>query len=168
MSSDTINQAYLFIIFILNGFLIGIVFDVFRILRKSFDTSNFLTYIEDTLFWIITASIILYSLFKFNNGQFRTYIFAGIFLGIAIYMVLFSRIIIKVSVKIVNFLKSICIYIYNIILYPFKKIFKIICNIIIAPIQHLFLNIGFLFRNIIKKKKKIDKNTEILQNKEGF
>lgn len=80
MHADTINQAYLFLIFIANGFLIGIVFDIFRILRKSFETSNFVTYIEDILFWIISALIVMYSLFVFNNGQFRAYIFIGIFL----------------------------------------------------------------------------------------
>lgn len=80
MNSDTINQAYLFLIFILNGILIGLVFDVFRILRKSFNTPNFVTYLEDVFFWIIAAFIVLYSLFIFNNGQFRAYIFIGILL----------------------------------------------------------------------------------------
>ena len=80
MNADTINQAYLFLIFILNGLIIGVVFDIFRILRKSFKTPNYLTYIEDALFWIISAIIVMYSVFTFNNGQFRGYIFIGIFL----------------------------------------------------------------------------------------
>lgn len=69
------NQAYLFVIFILNGFLIGILFDIFRILRKSFKTKDWLTYIQDILFWIITGFIILYSIFRFNNGELRGFIF---------------------------------------------------------------------------------------------
>ena len=31
-----INQAYLFLIFVLDGFIIGLLFDFFRILRKTF------------------------------------------------------------------------------------------------------------------------------------
>ena len=75
MNNVAINQAYLFMIFILNGILIGIVFDIFRILRRSFKTPNIVTYIEDTLFWIVSALTILYSLFTFNNGEIRGYIF---------------------------------------------------------------------------------------------
>ena len=37
-------------IYILCGLAIGIFFDIFRILRKTFKTSNFMTYIEDTIF----------------------------------------------------------------------------------------------------------------------
>ena len=51
------NQAYLFCIFIINGIIIGILFDFFRILRKTFKTSDLITYIEDSLFWILTGII---------------------------------------------------------------------------------------------------------------
>ena len=39
------NQAYLFLIFMVNGIIIGILFDFFRILRKSFKTADLITYI---------------------------------------------------------------------------------------------------------------------------
>ena len=89
------NQAYVFLIFILNGLIIGIFFDIFRILRKSFKTSDFRTNLQDILFWIITGSILLFSIFKFNNGELRAYIFLGVFLGVAMYMLLFSKTFIK-------------------------------------------------------------------------
>ncbi len=66
------NQAYAFIVFILNGFLIGLLFDIFRIFRKSFKTPDFITYLEDFIFWIITGLLLLYSIFKFNNGELWT------------------------------------------------------------------------------------------------
>ena len=53
------TQVYLFLIFIINGFIIGLLFDFFRILRKAIKTSDFITYIEDALFWILTGFIIL-------------------------------------------------------------------------------------------------------------
>ena len=58
------NQAYLFCIFIINGIIIGILFDFFRILRKTFKTSDLITYIEDSMFWILTG-IIFYTLSLF-------------------------------------------------------------------------------------------------------
>ncbi|MDR0979226.1 MAG: spore cortex biosynthesis protein YabQ [Lachnospiraceae bacterium] len=69
------NQLYLFFIFVLTGLLIGILFDVFRILRKSFKTPDGITYIEDVLFWIISGILVLFTVLKFNNGEFRNYIF---------------------------------------------------------------------------------------------
>ena len=47
-----ISQANLFLIFTLDGILIGLLFDLFRILRKSFKTADVVTYIEDTIFWL--------------------------------------------------------------------------------------------------------------------
>ena len=39
------NQIYLFAIYMLCGIVIGIGFDIFRVLRKSFRTSDMVTYI---------------------------------------------------------------------------------------------------------------------------
>ena len=135
MNAVTVNQAYLFLIFILNGLLIGIVFDIFRILRRSFKTPNIITYIEDALFWIISVSIILYSLFVFNNGEIRGFIFIGLLFGIALYMLFISKTIIKIFVKIVTFIKNIIYTIFKIIAFPIKKVGKIL-SITIKIIVH--------------------------------
>lgn len=122
MNAETINQAYLFLIFILNGIIIGIVFDAFRILRKSFKTPNIITYIEDILFWIMATTIVMYSIFVFNNGAFRAYIFIGIFIGIATYMLFCSKIIMNISVKIISIIKKIVSFIVKILIFPLKKL----------------------------------------------
>lgn len=56
------NQANLFLIFTINGIVIGLLFDFFRILRKSFNTNDIITYIEDILFWILAR----FYIFIFN------------------------------------------------------------------------------------------------------
>ena len=45
---NSINQFYLLCIFMISGLIIGILFDLFRILRKSFKTPDIITYIEDS------------------------------------------------------------------------------------------------------------------------
>ena len=167
MNVETINQAYLFLIFILNGILIGTVFDVFRILRKSFNTPNFVTYIEDVLFWIIAALIVMYSLFVFNNGRFRAYIFIGVFLGIAIYMLFLSKFVVNISVKIISFIKKIIYIIYKVISYPVSILYKIIIKPLIQIFTKTYNSIAkFVTKNYNLKSK--GKKKEILQNKEGF
>ena len=146
------NQAYLFLIFILNGFLIGLLFDTFRILRKSFKTADFITYLEDICFWIMAGSIILYSIFKFNNGELRGYIFVGILCGVLIYMLMFSKIFIKANLVIIKFIKK--IYYFAIII-PVSFIYNFLKRIIFKPISFLIINLRKTLSNFILKLKKL-------------
>lgn len=100
------NQAYLFLVFTINGIIIGLLFDIFRVLRRSFKTSDVITYIQDIVFWILTGLILLYSIFTFSNGEVRFYMFLGVFFGCLLYMLIFSRIFIKVNVKIIVKIKK--------------------------------------------------------------
>lgn len=132
------NQANLFLIFTINGIVIGILFDIFRILRKSFKTSDIVTYMQDILFWILTGFILLYSIFTFSNGEVRFYMFLGVFLGCLIYMILFSKYFININVKIIKTIKKII----SIILTPIKLSIKFIKKLIIRPINFITINIG--------------------------
>lgn len=160
------NQIYVFIVFILNGFLIGIVFDCFRILRRSFKTPDIVTYFEDILFGIITGLLMLYSIFKFNNGEIRFYLILGIFIGLLIYLSIFSKIFRKICIFILSILKE--IFNYAIII-PLKFIIKLFKKIFFKPI--IFVCISFkkgiknikrpFFKIKRKKKQKVEKSDEI-------
>ena len=158
-----INQIYLFLIFIVNGIIIGILFDFFRILRKSFKTSDLVTYFEDLLFWILTGFSILYFIFVFNNGEIRLFMFLGIAIGITLYMLIFSSIFIKINVNVIVFFKKIFSKVFEIILIPFKFIKKLFFK----PVSFIFINIRKsstnLYNNFIKitkKHKKIENNVK--------
>lgn len=144
------NQAYLFFIFTMNGILIGLLFDFFRISRKVFKTNDVMTYIEDILFWILTGIIVLYSIFAFNNGELRLFMFLGIVLGAFLYMIFISSYVIKINVKIINFL-----------MIPFKFIYKILHKLFLKPVNFLIINIrksftnfGIKIYNTLKRPKK--------------
>lgn len=150
MNDYTISQAYLFLIFVINGVLIGLLFDFFRILRKSFKTPDFITYIEDIVFWFLTGLIILYSIFTYNNGELRGYIFIAIFIGIVIYMLALSKYIIKINVKIINLIKLITSKIINILLFPLKIILNLLKKVFLKPIRFIYINIHKNMTNILK------------------
>ncbi len=168
-----INQAYLFLIFTLNGFAIGLLFDFFRILRKSFKTSDTITYIEDILFWVISGLSILYSIFMFNNGEIRIYMFLAIFIGISLYILLLSNYIIKINVYLISKLKLIFKYIFNILIIPIKIIFNILRKIFFKPISFICINFKNSIKNLNKilekltfKSKKIFNNIKTPKNKQ--
>ena len=132
------NQAYLFLIFSLTGVEIGILFDFFRILRRTIKTGNIVTYIQDILFWILTGIIVLYSIWYFNNGELRIFVFLGLIIGLLIYMTTLSSIIVKIFTKIL-------VFGINIIKVPFKIIYSLISKIITG--------IVVLFNKFTKKLK---------------
>ena len=152
------NQTYLFIVFTIVGIIIGVLFDIFRILRKSFKTKDIVTYIEDILFWILTGIIILFSMYKFSNGELRLFMIIGIIMGTLMYMITFSKYVIKISVFIINIIKTI-------IVYPIKVIEKILKKIIIRPIFIICINFKKNFINFVKKNKK---NRGIFVKKEKY
>ena len=154
------NQAYLFLIFCINGIIIGLLFDFFRILRRSFKTHDIVTYIQDVLFWILTGIILLYSIFTFNNGEIRLFMFLGVALGVIFYMLCISSYIIKVNVAIINFFKNIITKIFNIISIPFKAIYNIIRKLFFKPISFFIINIRKSSTNFLKNSYQNLKNTK--------
>lgn len=154
------NQAILFLIFCINGILIGLLFDFFRILRRSFKTHDIVTYIQDVLFWILTGFILLYSIFTFNNGEIRLFMFLGVALGVIFYMLCLSSYVIKVNVIIIKFLKNIIIKIFGIISIPFKAIYNLIRKIFFKPISFLIINIRKSSTNFLKNSYQSLKNTK--------
>ena len=148
-----LNQANLFLIFTINGILIGLLFDIFRILRKSFKTSDIITYTEDLIFWILTGLLLLYSIFTFSNGEVRFYMFLAVFCGCLIYMLLFSKYFININVKIIKIIKKIV----SIIFTPINLTIKFIKKLIIKPINFITINIS-KFKIKSQNKLKIEKN----------
>lgn len=44
------SQAQIFLLFFIIGIIIGLLFDFFRVLRKTFKTPDFFTTIQDIIF----------------------------------------------------------------------------------------------------------------------
>ena len=141
-----LDQLYTFLCFLITGFLIGILFDIFRILRKSFKVPDIITYMQDIVFWILTGALLLYSIFTFNNGELRSYVFIGIILGTFFYILLFSKYIIKFTTKLINILKGT-------IGYPIKKVFNFLKKKIIKPLYDV---INKFYKKIKFKMKKLN------------
>ena len=106
------------------GIAIGVVFDIFRIYRKNFKVGASLVWLQDILMWVAILSVVYATLFVTNDACLRGYEFVGFALGIALYMVLLSRIVITVSTSVISFIKKIFSAIAFVVLYPLKLIWK--------------------------------------------
>ena len=122
MNALLLSQFNTVFIFFLTGICIGLLFDFFRIQRKVLKTCDFITYIQDILFWIVSGLIIIFVIMKYTNGEIRIYMVLCILLGILIYFLIISKYIMKIFVCILSFLLNII----GKLLFPIKKIYKII------------------------------------------
>lgn len=111
------SPMYILVAFFISGLLIGVLFDIFRVSRKTFKIPNILVYIEDVLFWILTGAITLFTIFTFTDGQIRLYMILVMILGAFIYLITISKYFIIINTKIINLIKSIV----KLLVLPFKK-----------------------------------------------
>lgn len=159
------NQLMQFFLYVVSGMAISIFFDIFRVLRKSIKTSNIITYIEDTIFWIIVGLFLIWEIFTISYGELRGYIFIGLILGIILYFITISKFFIKINVKILNLLKKILLKINAVNKNIFNHLLKFAKPFLVLigkPICFLFVNFR-KFSNKIKLKstKNITKNNNI-------
>ena len=156
------NQAYLFLVFTLTGIIIGILFDFFRILRKSFKTCDLLTYIEDVAFWVLTGIIVLYNIWYFNDGEIRLFMLLGISMGAIIYALTLSNFVVTISTIVIKKIKFIVNKIFNIILIPLKPIIKIFRKIIalLNEKMNIFVKKRVFFQKIQNKRGNLKNNGE--------
>lgn len=101
------NEVIGFFAFIISGMLGGGVFDLFRALRKNFETSNILVYIEDFVFWILLGGISLVTSYLVSDGEIRVYMLISMLMGAIIYFFSIGKIIYKVFDFICRYLSSI-------------------------------------------------------------
>ena len=167
MYTNNLEQLISFLYFIATGIILSIIFDIFRILRRTFKTSDIITNIEDVLFGIFTGITILFSIFFFNNGQLRFYIFIGIAIGIVFYMLFISKYFIKINMTIINFIKEI----FSLLFKPIKIFYKFLKNLFFRPFSFIIINIRkFSKKNVVKIKKifKTKIKHKKITNEEGF
>lgn len=102
------SQEQIFIFFFIIGIIIGFIFDIFRVIRKSFKTTDFITLIEDIIFLLISSILIIGGIIKINGGEVRFYLFLGIFLGGLIYSLTISNLYVIIFYEFVKICKKIC------------------------------------------------------------
>jgi len=134
---DLSSQVYAFCVTVLTGFLLGIFFDIYRVMRGVIRPRRLIAHFGDLLFWLISTGFIFLLLLFGNWGEIRLYVFIGAGLGVFIYLRWFSRLTVKLLIlviKILSYVKNIVVmgitYIITALIFPFR----LVKNIIVIPI----------------------------------
>ena len=120
------SQEQVFILFFIIGIIIGLIFDLFRVIRKCFKVPDYITLIQDILFFISSGVILILGILKINNGEIRLFLFLAIFFGMLIYFLTISNMYVIILYEIMNLCKKIL----KIPFLCFKKIYKSTINLI--------------------------------------
>lgn len=79
------NQVTTFVMTMVIGILLGVLFDGYRVLRGIFNPRALMTWFTDLLYWLIATAVVFISLVLSNWGELRFYVFIGIIGGLGLY-----------------------------------------------------------------------------------
>ncbi|MBR6719556.1 MAG: spore cortex biosynthesis protein YabQ [Clostridia bacterium] len=145
---------------LLSGVGSGLLFDIFRIIRKSFKKERYITNFCDGLFWTVYTVLFIWWIFDVNDGQLRWYIFAGMIFGGSVYFAIFSRFFVPVGVLLLKVIGKTVKISVLILLFPLKFILKFTGSffiVVFTPLSKLIKKINMLgrFTARIRKKEQI-------------
>ena len=99
------SQTEIFLFSLGFGFLLGILYDIFRTLRLIISDSSFFTVFADVTYFLVCTFLIFCFDLVVDSGKIRLYVLFGDLLGWLIYYFSFGEISIKLSNKIVSSVK---------------------------------------------------------------
>lgn len=79
------GQVMTFVMIMVTGMVLGVLFDFYRVLRGTFNPQALMTWFTDLLYWLIATAIVFFSLVLSNWGELRFYVFIGILGGLGLY-----------------------------------------------------------------------------------
>lgn len=139
------DQTRLFLLAIGLGFLLGVVYDLFRVVRMAFTMRRAGVFIQDVLFFLVCAAVTFVFLLAVNQGEIRGFIIAGEVLGFLIYYFSLGLLAMRVS----SFLVHATQRIFHLISVPFRALMRLL--------KRLFGKIGI---SVKKTSKKIAKKSK--------
>lgn len=137
--SETIgNEAAFFVVSLLCGMGLVLVYDFFRIFRRLIPHGNIWIGMEDVCYWFLCTVVVFLLLYQKNDGMMRAFCFLGIALGGVIYAFLFSRYVVKISVKILGMILKVFGKILKLLGKPFVKPGKKIVTFLVKQLKKLY------------------------------
>lgn len=119
------SQVQAFLLSLGVGMVIGVLYDLFRILRLSFTDHKVIVVIQDILFWSVSAVLSFLFVFVVNNGAFRSFLAIGEIAGFALYYFTLGALIFKISGWLVGGIKAVFRFLLRMLLFPFKKMYLV-------------------------------------------
>lgn len=123
------EQGIVFLFSCAVGFSLGCFYDVFRIFRIAFNPKWLVVFFQDIFFCVVSALVIILSIYYTNSGRVRIFGLAGCFLFFVLYYLTVGRFMMFLSKKIIDFIKRMLNFLYSITIKPMKSLILFIVAI---------------------------------------
>ena len=120
------GQAFLFLMTVAAGMAIGLIYDGFRVLRKTAPHAPVWVQLEDLLFWLAVTGLMFYFMLNENYGEIRIFSVLGAALGVTLYFATISRWVLLVLVAVVNFIKRVLTAVFKVLRLPFRLLVRLL------------------------------------------
>jgi len=117
------GQAQLFLLTVLMGSGMGLVYDGLRVFRHAFPHKPFWIQLEDGLFWFLAVFLVFGVMLRASGGEIRFFSIFGLFGGMGLYFLTLSHFVIAVSDRIIWLTKYMVMLLFRIMMTPFLLIF---------------------------------------------
>lgn len=126
-SMETVEfQSFVFLYTLYGGILIGLAYDIYRVLKGRRRGDGLIKSMWDIGFLALVLLIFIWAIFSSNYGDLRAYVFIGFLVGFLLYQKILSRI----AVGLFYYIKNTVIHFFrttnSIILLPFKFLINLI------------------------------------------
>ena len=149
MYRDIWYQLFLFVVFFIIGAFFALMYDTLKVSEKISPRWSLLVVLKDVVFWLVVTIVMFATCLKFNDGEFRLYMFSGVALGAVLYFKTLSRSVVIVLGFVLDGIKKITSFIFSVLLFPVRILFKIINKPVIIAFSFTQKRI----RNLIDKIK---------------
>ncbi|MBP1753801.1 MAG: hypothetical protein H6Q59_199 [Firmicutes bacterium] len=106
MNPSITIELQFFLISVLWGGILLVVYDALRIIRRLIRHGAFLIAIEDLIYWLAASLFIFAMIFQKNNGIIRGFSVIGMLLGSILYHFAVSEELVKIVTKLIRTLLS--------------------------------------------------------------
>ena len=107
MGITLLNQVQIFLASSVFGVLLGLVYTIFWILKRTISASKIQDFMYDFVYLVVCAFLTFTFIFTFNYGEIRLYILAGELLGFIVYYITVGSLMIKIISAILSFLRRV-------------------------------------------------------------
>ncbi|HIZ17317.1 MAG TPA: spore cortex biosynthesis protein YabQ [Firmicutes bacterium] len=118
------EQMLTFLFSFIMGIVICLWYDFFRIIRLCHRFRQLHIFIQDILFWAVSALLTFFLLMARYSGELRSYVFVAEITGFIICRLTLSRLIMKISGIIVKFAKRFIRFLGRKLYYPLRRFFN--------------------------------------------
>lgn len=143
-----------FLCSLLLGVFLGVVYDVFRLIRIILPKNNTIIFFEDILFCMFSTASFLILAFNVGSGRIRGMAAFGTLFGFSLYYSTLGKLVYKANEKIISFI---------------KKMIRRVVSFFAAPIVLLLKKIMSVYKRKVRerKRKKVMENAKKMAKK-GF